>query len=201
MPVELPAHGAPANEHAEQRTPLADDDWFLGNPSAPVTLLVYSDFECQFSGVTRTVLEQLVAEYPDLVKVVFRHFPIATRHPHAFAAAEAAEIAGAEGKFWQMHDMLFTHQRALEPEKLEEYAGALGLDAERFRAALSAHSAATEVQRDFQRGIRDRVKGTPTLFINGVRYVGARTLDMLREAVWAACASELGADGPSARSS
>ena len=192
MPVDHLANSSSAKEPY--------DDWLLGRALAPVTLLEYGDLECPFSGAARPILEELVAEYPEVVKVAYRHFPITTRHPHAFAAAEATEIAGAQGKFWQMHDMLFTHQRTLEPERIAEYAEALGLNAERFREALRAHTYATKVQRDFQRGIRDRVKGTPTLFVNGARYVGARTHDMLREAIWAALAEEQrGAVGPNAR--
>src|SRR5437879_120813 len=94
-----------------QRSEITDDDWILGNPDAPVTLLEYGDFECPYCAMARPVLEGLVKGYPDTIRLIYRHFPVTTAHPHAFMAAESAEAAGTQGKFWKMHDMLFTHQQ------------------------------------------------------------------------------------------
>jgi len=157
-----------------QKTQIAEDDWTLGRWDAPVTLLEYGDFECPYCAMARPVLEGLVAEYPDDIRLVFRHFPVTTTHPHARIAAESAEAAGAQGQFWEMHDMLFTHQDRLEIEDLRRYAHALRLDLRRFDQEMLARVYEDEVRRDFRRGIQDGVNGTPSIFINGLRYDGPR---------------------------
>ena len=157
-----------------QQTKITADDWILGDENAPVTLLEYGDFECPYCAAARPELESLVKNYPDTIQLVYRHFPITTTHPHAALAAEAAEAAGAQGKFWEMHDMLFTHQDALEFEDLRRYARSIGLDLKRFDREMSDHLYRDEVRRDFRRGIQDGVNGTPSIFINGLRYDGPR---------------------------
>jgi protein-disulfide isomerase len=157
-----------------QRTQLTEDEWSFGRPDAPVTLLEYGDFECPHCAAARPVLEGLVAEDPKAIRLVYRHFPITTIHPHSLAAAEAAEAAGAQGKFWEMHDMLFTHQQQLEDEDLRAHAAAIDLDLRRFDRDMEEHVHLDEVKRDFHRGVQDGVNGTPTIFINGLRYDGPR---------------------------
>ncbi|HET9981930.1 MAG TPA: thioredoxin domain-containing protein [Longimicrobiales bacterium] len=166
-----------------QRTPITEDDWCLGVPTAAVTILEYGDFECPYCAAARPVLEGLVEEEPDTIRLVYRHFPIATIHPHATLAAEAAEAAGAQGRFWDMHDTLFTHQRALEYEDLRAYAAMIGLDVARFDREIMAHLYLPEVKADFRHGITDGVNGTPTLFINGHRYDGPRERSAILAAV------------------
>lgn len=166
-----------------QKTPITDDDWILGPPDAPVTLLEYGDFECPYCGMAHPVLQALVADNPDTVRLIYRHFPITNIHPHALPAAEAAEAAGAQGKFWEMHDMLFTHQDRLEDEDLLEYADAIGLDLHRFDREMKAHAHREEVKQDFRRGIRDGVNGTPTIFINRLRYDGPRDYESMTAAI------------------
>jgi protein-disulfide isomerase len=166
-----------------QKTGIESDEWILGRSSAPVTVLEYGDFECPFCAAARPVLEGLAAENADTIRLIYRHFPIRSLHPHAQRAAEAAEAAGAQGKFWEMHDMLFAHQRRLEYDDLLEYATAIGVDTGRFDDELRSHAYLPEVKRDFRRGILDGVNGTPTIFINGVRYDGARTRDALLVAI------------------
>src|SRR3569832_1696421 len=119
-----------------QKTVMTKDDRSLGAPDARVTMLEYGDFECPYCGMARPVLESLVEEAPDTVRHVFRNFPLTNIHPHALMAAEAAEAAGAQGQFWEMHDMLFDHQDALEYENIVAYASALGLDINRFEREL-----------------------------------------------------------------
>ena len=157
-----------------QKTQISADDWSLGAPDAPVVMLEYGDFECPYCAMARPVLEGLVAEYSDTIRLIYRHFPITTIHPHAFLAAEAAEAAGAQGKFWKMHDMLFTHQQQLEYQDLLRYAQAIGLDVARFDQELQAHSYRDAVKLDFRHGVQDGVNGTPTIFINRRRYDGPR---------------------------
>ena len=114
---------------------------------------------------------------------VFRHFPLTQIHPHAEHAAEAAEAAGAQGKFWQMHDTLFEHQHALDDAHLVRYAAELKLDVDRFERELAEHVYANRVREDFLSGVRSGVNGTPTFFINGLRYDGSYDLEMLLAAI------------------
>jgi protein-disulfide isomerase len=133
--------------------------------------------------MARPTLKGLVADYPQVIQLIFRHFPITTVHPHAFVAAESAEAAGAQGKFWQMHDMLFTHQQFLDIEDLRQYGQEIGLDLKRFDQEMNAHKYEHEVKQDFRRGIEDGVNGTPTIFINGIRYDGPRDRESILAAI------------------
>ena len=153
--------------------PVGARDHALGTADAPVTLVEYGDFECPFCGRAYPQLKHVLRELGAKVRFVFRHFPLSEEHPHAQHAAEVAEAAAAQGKFWEMHDMLFENQDALHDEALAQYAGSLGLDAGRLLGEVlnGAHSA--RVREDFRSGARGGVNGTPTFFINGVRYAGA----------------------------
>jgi protein-disulfide isomerase len=145
-----------------------------GSPMAPVTIVEFSDFECPYCGRAHPVLTELLREFEGQVKVVFRNYPL-SGHPRALPAARAAVAAGQQGKFWEMADLLFEHQRALEDEDLVRYAEQLNLDMERFQVDL--HSPATQeaVERDREAGRRLGVEGTPTFFINGRRFREAPT--------------------------
>ena len=147
-----------------------EKDWVRGPADAPVTLLEYGDFECPFCGRAFRELKRLEQSVGDQVRFVFRHFPLTQVHPHARLAAEAAEAAGAQGKFWEMHDTLFTHQQALELSDLLAYADDLGLDSPGFSRDLQEHRFTPKVRRDFMEGVRSGVNGTPTIFINGQRW-------------------------------
>jgi len=114
---------------------------------------------------------------------LFRDFPISTSHPHAEQAAEAAEAAAAQGRFWEMHDHLYGHQRRLEDDDLRGYAAELGLDVDRFSAELAQHAHADRVREDFMSGVRSGVNGTPTFYVNGVRHDGSYELESLLDAV------------------
>jgi protein-disulfide isomerase len=129
------------------------------------------------------VIEELLDELGDQIRFVFRNFPLTTMHPHAELAAEAAEAAGAQRKFWGMHDTLFENQDALEPEDLVQYASDLDLDVERFTRDLVKHTYYSRIYEDFVSGVRSGVQGTPTFFINGVRHDGSWDLDTLRSAI------------------
>jgi protein-disulfide isomerase len=147
-------------------------DHLRGSPDAPVQLVEYGDFECPHCGAAYLVVKKLEQDLGDRLAVVFRQFPLINVHPHAELAAEAAEAAGAQGKFWQMHDMLFEHQDALAPADLMRYAAALHLDVKRFADDLSGHAFRSKVQDDMKGGLQSGVKGTPTFFINGVLHQG-----------------------------
>lgn len=163
--------------------PVSKRDHTIGPADAPIVMVEYGDFECPFCGEAEPVLKALRRALPDTLLFAFRHFPLAEAHPHALHAAEAAEAAGVQGKFWQMHDVLFENQDALEDDNLLEYAVALGCDADRFVRDMAENRYAERVQEDFLSGVRSGVNGTPSLFINGLRYDGPRDLDSLLAAI------------------
>jgi protein-disulfide isomerase len=157
-------------------------DHIRGPADAPVTLLEYGDFECPYCGLAEESVRELLAEIGDL-RYVWRHLPLDDVHPRARLAAEAAEAAGAQGAFWEMHRVLLTHQDALTPKDLRRYADDLGLDGERVVTELRDHKWADRVAADVDSADESDVAGTPTFFVNGVRHTGAYDLDSLLRAV------------------
>jgi protein-disulfide isomerase len=137
-------------------------------------LLEYGDFECPACGQAYPVVEALQEQLGDRLCFAFRHFPLANVHPHAEHAAEASEAADAQGSFWEMHDMLFENQDALDDQSIAKYAAALDLDTERLIREMLTETYAPRVREDFRAGVRGGVNGTPTFFINGERYDGPR---------------------------
>jgi protein-disulfide isomerase len=150
--------------------PVGQQDHIRGPLSAAVTLVEYGDYECSHSGQAYTVVKENRQRLGSRLRFVFRHFPISQIHAQAQHAAEAAEAAGAQNKFWEMHDMLFEHQQALENGYLVEYAASLGLDTTKFLRQMSQHIHADRVRENFQSGMQSGVNATPTFFINGVRH-------------------------------
>jgi protein-disulfide isomerase len=166
--------------------PLGPDDHVIGPESANVTLVEYGDYECPYCGAAHPVVKEVIAEAGDDLRFAFRHFPLTQVHPHAFDAALAAEAAAAQGRFWEMHDLLFEHQDMLDARGLLALAQALDLDLERFAGDLEARSHEEKVRGDFLSGVRSGVNGTPTFFVNGVRHNGGWDLPSLLGAVEAA---------------
>jgi protein-disulfide isomerase len=174
---------------AELVLPVREDrDHVQGPGSAPVTLVEYGDYECPYCGAAYPIVKELQARVGDELRFVFRNFPISTSHPHAEQAAEAAEAAAAQGRFWEMHDHLYEHQRRLEDDDLRGYAAELGLDVDRFLAELAQHAYAERVREDFMSGVRSGVNGTPTFYVNGLRHDGSYELESLAAAVERAAA-------------
>src|SRR6266511_3362530 len=165
-----------------------DRDHSRGPDDAPVTLVEYGDFECPYCGRAEPVLRELLADFGDELRFVFRHLPLADVHPRASLAAEAAEAAGAQGKFWEMHDLLFAHQDALAPLDLVRYAEELGLDVGRVRGELRRRAYAPRVAEDVSSADASGVSGTPTFFVNGKRHHGAYDEASLAAAVRSAWA-------------
>jgi Na+/H+ antiporter NhaA len=163
-----------------------DEDHIRGPADAPVTLVEYGDFECPYCGRAEPILRELLSEHGADIRFVFRHLPLSDVHDHAQLAAEAAEAAGAQGRFWEMHDLLFDHQDALTARDLMGYANELGLDLDEFHADLKRHEHAARVARDVESGELSGVAGTPTFFINGQRHHGAYDIQTLKKAVGAA---------------
>ena len=150
--------------------PIGPSDHVLGKSDALVTLVEFGDFECPFCGRAHRIVKDALARVGPEVRFAFRHFPLAQAHPHALAAALASEAAAVQGQFWPMHDILFERQDALEDDELIGYAEDLGLDVERFVADFENEINIDKVRSDFRSGVRSGVNGTPTFFIDGVRF-------------------------------
>jgi protein-disulfide isomerase len=153
--------------------PIQPEDHVQGAADAKLTLVEYGDYECPACGTLFLTIREIHRKLAGDVRIVYRHYPFSGRHPHAQMAAEAAEAAGAQGKFWEMHDLLFEHQSALEQKHLLGYAEQLGLDRDIFRKALKDRVYEQRVREDFRRGVANGVYGTPGLFVNGIRHNGA----------------------------
>jgi protein-disulfide isomerase len=164
-----------------------------------VTLVEYADFECPSCGQAYPIIKAVQKAFGPNLRFVFRHFPLLASHPHAGMAAEATEAADAQGRFWEMHDRLFEHQHALDDAGLQRHARKIGLDLERFERDLRTQAHQIRVREDAAEGARSGVRGTPTLFINGMLYVGnleqeALVLTLARAAL-APATKETGPDG------
>ncbi len=164
-------------------TPVGERDHRRGAAGAPVTLVEYGDYECPDSFRSYRSVGEVQRRLPDHLRYVFRNFPLTEKHPHAGLAAEAAEAAASQGRFWEMYGILFENQRALEADDLLRYAEDLRLDRERFEKELKNGTHAGRVWEDIRSGLRSGVGGTPTLFINGVHHTGPYDPDTLAEAV------------------
>jgi protein-disulfide isomerase len=176
---------------AEEIVDLFDDvdpdrDHVRGADDAPVTLVEYGDYECPYCGQAEAVVRELLVSFGHDLRYVWRHLPLNEVHPHAQLAAEAAESAGAQGAFWEMHDRMFEHQDQLTPADLLGHAEALGLDADRVRSELDLRIYDQRVAEDIASADASGVAGTPTFFVNGKRHHGDYDLDTLSAAVRAA---------------
>ncbi len=158
---------------------LPTRDHIRGPVNAPLTLLEYGDYECPYCGAAHPVVQEVRRLLGNQLRFVYRHFPLTNVHAHAEPAAEAAEAAGAQERFWPMHDMLFEHQDALEADDLAAYAEALGLDVPRFVTELADGIYRPRVREDFLSGVRSGVNGTPSFYVNGIRHDGAPDLQSL----------------------
>jgi Na+/H+ antiporter NhaA len=185
----------PARVRARQLSSTADDlidlyddvnpehDHVRGADDAPVTLVEYGDYQCPYCGQAELVIRQLLDSFGDELRYVWRHLPLEDVHPNAQRAAEAAEAASVQGRFWPMHDTLLTHQEELSPRDLRRHAASVGLDVDRFVEDLRTREHAERVADDVRSADASGVTGTPTFFINGQRHQGAYDVDTLTRAV------------------
>jgi protein-disulfide isomerase len=181
-----PKESAESRSRGDSSDPVLPSDHVRGPATAKVTLIEYGDFECPFCARVEPVLAQLLQRHGADLRLVFRHNPRAFDHPHAARAAEAAEAAADQGKFWEMHDLLFAHQNALEDADLLRYATSLGLDMGKFSADLKAGAHRDRVHADELRGVRSHVISTPHFFINGKHFNDTPDLERLGQAIEAA---------------
>jgi len=165
------------------RPPVSEADHRAGSDEAAVTLVEYGDYECPHRGRAQPIVQEVRKRMGAHLAFVFRHFPLSSVHPHAEHAAEAAEAAASQGRFWEMHEAIFADQSALSDLDLARRAKRLGLDAGRVEEELAAGIHAGRVRRDFDSGVRSGVNGTPTFFINGVRHDAPWDVETLVEAL------------------
>jgi protein-disulfide isomerase len=158
-------------------------DHIAGHDDAPLTLVEYGDYQCPYCGEAHPVIQKLQKTLGKKLRFVFRNFPLTQAHPYALMAAEAAEAAALQGKFWQMHDFIYENQEALEPEALPVWAKKLGLDMKKFAAAIEEGSIEDRIEEDETSGVESGVNGTPTFFINGMIYEGEDDYESLHSAL------------------
>jgi protein-disulfide isomerase len=160
------------SESPKLALPVSARDHVRGPENAPVTLVEYGDFECPYCGSAYPVVAALDQRFGERLRFVFRHFPLTNVHPLAQAAAEASEWAAAQGRFWEMHGLLYQQQKQLSRSHLLRQAEALGLDPGSLDKVLEDHRFFARVKEDFLGGIKSGVKGTPAFFLNDVRHLG-----------------------------
>lgn len=184
-----------ANDSATTlKQPVSEEDRRRGPADAPVTLVEYADYECPDCQHSYPVIERVLESVGERVQFVFRHFPVISRHPRAEAAALAAEAAGAQGRFWEMHRRIMEAGGALSEDDLKRYAADSGLDLERFEHERQDEEARRRIRQGKVLGVRSGVNGTPTLFINGMRYEGETEPVDERELIEAIEAAERGSE-------
>jgi protein-disulfide isomerase len=166
---------------AHLAVPVGPADHVVGRDDAPITLVEYGDYECSYCGTAFVIVNDLRAAFGDSVRFVFRNMPLVDAHPNAEHAAEAAEAVALQGKFWPMHDRLYEHQDDLGDASLLRYAHEVGADPDEVARVLESGVARQRVIDDFDGGVRSGVQGTPTFFVNGLRYEESWELGPFRE--------------------
>ncbi len=148
------------------------NDHISGNANAPLELVEYGDYECPFCGRAYPIVKNIQEKLGQDLKFVFRNFPLRKIHPHAYPAAIATEAASIQGKFWEMHDIIFENQKTLEPGNILVFARNLGLDMDRFQQDILDESLYLKARKDFESGMKSGVNRTPTFFVNGKKFNG-----------------------------
>lgn len=152
--------------------PVNDNDHIAGSDNAVIELVEYGDYECPYCGMAYPLVKVIQEKLGDDVRFIFRNFPLKKIHPHAFSASVATEAAARQGKFWEMHDLVFEHQKNLDAETLFSLAESIGLDLGQFKEDIQQQELADKVEKDFSSGLRSGVNRTPTFFINGEKFEG-----------------------------
>jgi protein-disulfide isomerase len=171
------------NEPTPLTPPVSERDHAQGPANAPITLVEYGDYQCPYCGEAHPVVKQLQKAFAKRLRFVFRNFPLTEAHPYALIAAETAEAAALQGKFWEMHDRIYENQEELEPDILPVWAEEIGLDLDRIGTALKQGTVKKRIKEDLASGIESGVNGTPSFFINGMGYDGESDYESLRAAL------------------
>ncbi len=167
---------------------IQTNDWIKGNPEANVVLMEYTDFQCPYCQIYGKLTAQLAEEFPQDIAVVFRHFPLKTIHPNAEAASQAAEAAGLQNKFWEMHDLIFINQNLwmdhqIPKEIFTNFAELLELNVEQFQSDINNHKVKNKIDEQIKRSASLDIQGTPTIFINGQKINNPRSYDEFRNII------------------
>ncbi len=152
---------------------VSQTDHIQGDENAPITLVEYGDYECPYCGAAYPIVKRIQKHFKKDLRFVFRNFPLIESHPNAGIAAMTAEFAATKNKFWEMHDLLYENQEFLDMPNLVKYAESLDLSAADLQMAIEKEIFADKIKNDFMGGVRSGVNGTPTFFINGIRYNGS----------------------------
>ncbi|QEC43380.1 DsbA family protein [Pseudobacter ginsenosidimutans] len=152
---------------ATLRVPVSENDHRTGDAHAELVLVEYGDYQCPHCGIAHPFIKKLLKEFKGRLQFVFRNFPLQESHPMAMMAAMAAEAAGRQDKFWEMHDIIFEHQRTLDPDSILGFAAKLKLNEKQFAHDIRDKELYQRVEDDFESGLRSGVNGTPTFFLNG----------------------------------
>jgi len=163
--------------------PVSERDHAKGPANAPLTLVEYGDYQCPYCRAAYPVVKRLQKKLGRKLRFVFRNFPVTQAHPFALIAAETAEAAALQGKFWEMHDLLFEQQASLKPDIIPRWADKIGLDLNKFGNDIKQGVVEKRIKEDRQSGIRSGVNGTPTFYINGIRYDGPADYNSLLAAL------------------
>jgi len=178
-----PTQPTPPVVDASKLPPVTSEDNIQGDLNAQLTLISYSDFQCPYCARHIPTLDKIMDEYKGKVKLIFRHFPLNSIHPQAQKAAEAAECAAEQGKFWEMHDKIFANQKAITVDNLKSYAGGLGLSSSQFDNCLDSGKYASKVQSQMQGGAAAGVTGTPATFVGDQLVKGAVPYENLKSII------------------
>jgi protein-disulfide isomerase len=168
---------------AQLTQPVSERDHAEGSADAPLTLVEYGDYECPYCGAAYPLVKLVQETLGKKLRFVFRNFPLTEAHPYALLAAEAAEAAALQGKFWEMHDLMFERQDSLAPDIIPEWAAKIGLDLEKWGRDIQDGGVAARIKEDRRGGVRSGVNGTPTFFINGKRFDGPLDYETLLAAL------------------
>lgn len=171
------------NNGGQLTPPISQNDHTIGPMHAPFQILEFGDYECPYCGQAEPAVQQVIQQLGDQLVFAFRNFPLVQIHPYALSAAFAAEAAGGQGKFWEMHDLLYQHQNALTQSDLIGYARDLDLDIDTFSSDLENRTYLPKIESDVRSGEESGVPGTPTFFVNGEMYQGPVTAEGLIDAV------------------
>ena len=167
--------------HKKLQTPVSAEDHIQGNQQAAIALVEYGDYQCPYCGLAYPVVKRLQRHFANDLKFVFRNFPLVQSHEYALLAAAAAEAAGNQGQFWEMHDMLYEHQEQLTSQDLLSYAKDLKLDLIQFDQDIKSEAILNRIRADYGSGEMSGIEGTPAFFINGEKYIGAPQFSEMKQ--------------------